>query len=398
MFKTNTILFYFLLLVCSGSSAQIISRFTWNANPVTTADIGPNATSVSGSAISSTGGVGGTNGLNAGLPTADLNLTIPTGSGIFDVPGIEVSVDYQRDESVGNFFNRGSSLIITGASNLSVSYRVDNGAGGFNTVNSGNVFAIPNDNVFRNYSFYYLPTSGIGVLAVDGATVWTNDGPDNRNMYWTGAGNIVIGSALDGASQNQAFLDNLIIGQVSSTPLPIELLDFSATLQDNRSVILSWETASEHNNDYFLIQRSENALDWEELAQVKGAGNSQEKRLYSFFDEQPFSGSMYYRLQQTDISGEFSFSPIRVVNATNPSKSELKIYPNPSNNFVTIEGQHLNTENILLYNALGQDLSDQYTFLLRTETKIIINLSALNEGVYTIRSNTTSLKLLKQEN
>lgn len=392
----KSIVIYFLLAVCSASSAQIISRFTWNANPVTTADIGPNATSVSGSAISSTGGVGGTNGLNAGFPTADLNFTIPTGSGIFDVPGIEVSVDYQRDESVGNFFTRGSSLIITGASNLSVSYRVDNGAGGFNTVSSGNVFAIPNDNTFRNYSFYYLPTSGIGVLAVNGATVWTNDGPDNRNMYWTGAGNIVIGSALDGASQNQAFLDNLIIGEVSSTPLPIELLDFSATLQDNRSVTLTWQTASEHNNAYFLVQRSENAVNWEERGKVEGAGNSQEKRNYSFDDEQHFSGTMYYRLQQIDANGAFSFSPIRVVNANTLATSELKMYPNPCNQVITLQGENL--DNIGIYNALAQDVTSSCRLLVKTETEMILDISGLTLGVYTIRSNTTSYKLLKQGN
>ena len=120
---------------------QIISQFTWDTNPVTMADIGPDAVSVRSSATSSPNGVGGTNGLNAGLPKQDHNVNIADYP-IFDVGGIDFSFDYQRDESQGAFFTRGNSLVIDGCANLSVRYRVDNGIGGFNTISSGNAFAI----------------------------------------------------------------------------------------------------------------------------------------------------------------------------------------------------------------------------------------------------------------
>jgi len=390
--------FYITLItfISSVYTAQVISHFTWNSNPVTTAAIGPNAISVSGSAVSSTGGVGGTNGLNAGLPTADLNFTIPTGSGIFDVAGIDVSIDYQRDESMGNFFNRGSSLIITGAANLSVSYRVDNGVGGFNTVNSGNVYAIPNDNTFRTYRFVYLPTSGVGRLFVNGASVWSNDGPDNRGMYWTGAGNIVIGSALDGASQNQTFLDNLIIGAVTTFPLPIELLNFTATQQNNNTVKLEWETATEKNNDYFALERSEDALVWETFGTLKGAGISETRMKYEFTDRQPFQPTSYYRLKQNDFDGKFSFSPIRVVSITDPKSDDLEFYPNPCRNSITVSGKFLNAEELVLFNALGQKVISHYNFRVENKNRITIDLSSLPSGIYFLKTFRSVKRIIKE--
>ena len=55
---------------------QVISQFNFDSDPVTTAAVGPDATSVSGSALSDVGGVGGTNGVNAGLPKADIKRPI----------------------------------------------------------------------------------------------------------------------------------------------------------------------------------------------------------------------------------------------------------------------------------------------------------------------------------
>lgn len=388
---------YLVLFACTGFSvkAQVLSQFTWNSNPVTTAAVGPNATSVSGSAVSSPGGVGGTNGLNAGLPTADINLTIPTGGGLFDVSGIDVSIDYQRDESVGNFFTRGSSLIISGASNLSVSYRVDNGAGGFNTVTSGNVYAIPNDNTFRTYRFVYLPTTGTGSLFVNGTSVWTNDGPDNRSMYWTGSGNIVIGALLDGASQNQTFLDNLIIGAVTSSPLPIELLRFEAGIFINQ-VELFWETATEKNNHYFEVERSANAEQWETIGQVKGAGNSSSRKYYSFVDGSPIIGTSYYRLKQTDFDGRFSYSSIRSVSVEKYKEAELKVYPNPTKSNIHIQSNTLKKEDVLFFDVLGKEVSRDCKFLFESPLGLVFDVSALETGVYYIYSPVGTKKLVKE--
>lgn len=214
------------------SFSQIVSQFEFDSNPVTNATIGPNASAISTSATSSAGGVGGTNGLNAGLPKMNINMVIP-GSPTFDVPGIDVSFDFQRDENGGTFFERGNSLRMNGITNLSVQYRVDDGVGGYNVVNSGNIYSLPNDNTFRNYRFVYTPCDGVGMVLVDGVVIWSNDGPDNRDMYWVGAGNVEFGRGMDGTGFNRTMVDNLIIGSVDCSPLPVDFLTINAMYNEN---------------------------------------------------------------------------------------------------------------------------------------------------------------------
>lgn len=379
-------------LFCTTINAQIISQFSWDSNPVTTANIGPNAIGASTSATSDLGGVSGTNGLNAGLPKLDLDFIIPTTGGMFDVAGIDVSFDYQRDESSGTFFQRGNSLIINGASNLSVTYRVNDGAGGFNTISSGNVYAIPHDDVFRNYRFYYLPTTGYGALLVNGVEVWSNDGADNGRMYWVGAGNIVIGDNMDGSGSNKTFLDNLTIGSVTTNPLPIELVDFTVKKIEEHA-LLEWQTASEINNDYFTIERSIDARNWEELQTVDGAGNSNSLLNYKAIDNNPYSGLSYYRLKQTDFDGKFSYSEIRSLNMIELNNSN--IYPNPTTDKITIESNEIDLAQLKIFNLLGQDVTP-LTPINNNGLNLIVDLSNLDAGIYFVSINSNTTKVYKK--
>jgi len=116
--------------------------------------------------------------------------------------------------------------------------------------------------------------------------------------------------------------------------LPIELLDFTVTL-DRGIVDINWSTASEANNDYFTIQRSQDAYTWENLKEIKGAGNSTSTLNYNIKDPKPYLGTSYYRLAQTDYDGTTEiFQPVSV----------------------TIDEAYI----IRRYNQLGQDVDDNY--------------------------------------
>ncbi|HRH67858.1 MAG TPA: hypothetical protein PLU53_16300, partial [Bacteroidia bacterium] len=93
------------------------------------------------------------------------------------------------------------------------------------------------------------------------------------------------------------------------SPLPIELLSFTAHSVDN-GCKLEWVTATEINNDYFTLERSHNGKDFEEIRKLKGAGNASHILSYSSIDEHPFSGVSYYRLKQTDYDGHFQYSDL----------------------------------------------------------------------------------------
>ena len=122
-------------------------------------------------------------------------------------------------------------------------------------------------------------------------------------------------------ARSRLAIDNI---SLNSVVLPIELGRFDAQPKD-RKVDLSWETATELNNDRFVIQRSANGTDFTALESMAGAGTSTTAHSYRFTDAQPLPGRSYYRLQQVDFDGQSSFSPVRQVNLN--SAGTVKISP-----------------------------------------------------------------------
>ncbi len=87
-----------------------------------------------------------------------------------------------------------------------------------------------------------------------------------------------------------------------TVPLPVELISFEG---HNKGVIneLYWETASEKNNDYFILQYSSNGVEWEEVDQINGAGTTSNTQYYSATHRNFEIGINYYRLIQVDFDG-----------------------------------------------------------------------------------------------
>ncbi len=113
-----------------------------------------------------------------------------------------------------------------------------------------------------------------------------------------------------------ADIDHVSMTLFFTIPLPVELLDFHTAVANNREVSIFWSTATENNNDYFSIERSTDAIHWEEIEKVQGAGNSNNLINYSTSDKDPYMGQSYYRLKQTDANGDFYYSDVSTVNIT----------------------------------------------------------------------------------
>jgi len=96
-------------------------------------------------------------------------------------------------------------------------------------------------------------------------------------------------------------------------------------------VRIKWSTASEIQNDYFEIQRSRAGQDFETIATVNGAGDSNTVLNYSFTDESATEGSYYYRLKQVDFDGDFEIFDTKKIKLSQLSGS-LTVYPNPVTN------------------------------------------------------------------
>jgi hypothetical protein len=95
-----------------------------------------------------------------------------------------------------------------------------------------------------------------------------------------------------------------------NTALPVEFLFFTASLNNQKQVVLNWATASELNNDFFTVERSVDGLTWEVVDLVNGSGTTPLRNDYSTIDPRPYSGLSYYRLKQTDFDGTFEYADI----------------------------------------------------------------------------------------
>ncbi|HWB91796.1 MAG TPA: LamG-like jellyroll fold domain-containing protein [Puia sp.] len=138
-------------------------------------------------------------------------------------------------------------------------------------------------------------------------------GGDNTGLT-TSLDNSVTGNSgtmqffsLTGASSN------FTLHTLSAVPLPLTLTQFTADKDGNES-LLQWQTAQEQNTGSFIIQRSTDGQTYTSIGSVDAAGNSHTVRSYSYTDRNPQPNANYYRLKESDLDGNFTYSPIRVVN------------------------------------------------------------------------------------
>ncbi len=196
-----------------------------------------------------------------------------------------------------------------------------------------------------------------------------------------------------GISDNRRF--TLGTTDLSGTPLPIQLANFDA-YPLNQSVAIQWATLTETNNSFFSIERSTNGEIWELVTKIVGAVNSNQLINYTFTDETPHPGISYYRLKQTDFDGQFTFSPIRSVNVDKFTNPNIRHYPNPVENNVTLEGNKAALSSISMYDALGKNISSLTTIVRHHNNKVTINLSRIDKGIYYVKTKTNTIKVFKK--
>lgn len=170
-------------------------------------------------------------------------------------------------------------------------------------------------------------------------------------------------------------------------PLPIELLQFNGNYHDNNS-LLYWLTASETDNDYFIVERSNDGSHFYTVGKVEGAGNSSIVLNYHLRNYEPIDKVAYFRLKQVDFNGHFTYSKTIALRNTKAAVNQhLNLYPQPATTDVFIEqglfvnGQTFATEIINTQGALVQrDLhtSDE-------SGNLLLHISNLAQGMYLLR-------------
>lgn len=203
----------------------------------------------------------------------------------------------------------------------------------------------------------------------------------------TGPGTITIEGFANRADEIIAYTVSYVSGGAlcgaSCGALPITLGDFRAKLNESGFVDLSWTTFSEINNDFFTIEKSKNGFSFQQLRQIKGAGNSTVPLNYYEVDDNPHEGISYYRLKQTDFDGKYSYSPIVAIDNNKTNSFGIK-YSSYTNDELFIAMGSFSKGNIQLYDLNGKLLFD---FFVENENdqNLIKKRVRLPKGFYLLK-------------
>ena len=175
-------------------------------------------------------------------------------------------------------------------------------------------------------------------------------------------------------------LDNILIKNDFVT-LPVELTYFKAQISESQNVALTWETASEINSDYFLVEKSRDAVHYQTLTKVSAAGKSFSKKTYQIVDENPWFGTTYYRLQQIDKDGEVQvFRPQSIV--ISDEKIPFGVFPNPvfGNDF-NLKTENVDEVEVKMLSLEGKEIP--INKVKQTETVLkVFSPETITSGVY----------------
>jgi hypothetical protein len=206
------------------------------------------------------------------------------------------------------------------------------------------------------------------------------------------SGNIVVFSGVNFNNGDRFTLGNTDV----SNPLPIELIGFRAT-PENHTVRIEWATASEINNEFFTVERSKNAQEWEAVKTVPGAGTSKTKNYYEVVDDGPYIGTSYYRLKQTDFDKKVTHSGL--VRVVLEYETPITLHPNPfSGNFKIEAAFEINPDQVRLYNSNGVEVA---ITIKKEAQNVIAEPGAISPGLYLLKVTdgfvTKTIKIMKTD-
>ena len=172
----------------------------------------------------------------------------------------------------------------------------------------------------------------------------------------------------------------------NNTPMPIELLSFTAEVK-NYDVNLNWKTATEINNDYFIVQRSSDGKEFLDIAKVAAGVSKKSIQEYNHVDVDAPSGRSYYRLKQTDRDGSYEFSDTRKVDLDREALVQVTAWPNPVTNgefSLNFQDALESPTSVMIYDLVGRLVFNKIINAgVKTE---VMNLSGSVAGAYVVKT------------
>ena len=192
--------------------------------------------------------------------------------------------------------------------------------------------------------------------------------------------------------------------EVYEKALPVNFLNFEGWWDKDKNLNqLYWSTASETNNDYYIIERGLTTDSFLPVDKVNGAGNSSSIQSYIFTDKDIVPGMKYfYRLRQVDYDERITYSRIIMIQTgtIRLQDYEVLLYPNPAidNVVLRIETNPLNEVMVNIYDQNGINVHRNFISDVNENTNLLekFHPDQMPSGVYSIQLSSAELQLVKR--
>lgn len=258
----------------------------------------------------------------------------------------------------------------------------DFNTGGLALATGSTYNSVANSPIIAN-QWYHIVVSYDGAASrvyLNGSLKLSTLAPLNTANNFFSLGNFT-GSMDDLRIYDYAMPDTEILSLYNTyVTLPVSLKHFTAKAQNN-TALLNWETLSETNNSHFIINRSSNGVDYEQLQTITAKSAIGAK--YQFTDYSPLTGTNYYQLLQVDLDGKTTELGVKAVNFALENNVSIKVYPNPATQKVNLNFEPDTFENVNLFDLTGKLLTSYK--LQNSESTKEIDVSLLPKGIYILQ-------------
>ena len=153
------------------------------------------------------------------------------------------------------------------------------------------------------------------------------------------------------------------------------------------NIQLSWSTDYETGNSHFDVERSFNGVQWQKIAEVTAAGNSNNTNNYNYHDKNVSNPIVYYRLRQVDINSRATYSSIKMIRL-NESISPVKIFGADKNVVIDLNASIKGNIQVRVLNNSGQVIS-QHSYT-NSSYRINLRLNTISSGAYIVHVSTSN--------
>jgi len=232
-------------------------------------------------------------------------------------------------------------------------------------------------------------TYGIGTLATTWGGSWLPSDVNNVNFGVAISAKLTTGLVALGMS---AKIDRVRIMVIydPNTILAMGLESFTATRSpDGDGHRLTWTTATDAAGSRFVIQRSGNGHEWQDIAAIASSAASDPAHPYSYTDHAPLSGANFYRIRMEDANKRSVYSTVSEVR---DDRTTIRCWPNPFTDLIRISGPPA-MKTMLLKDLRGRILYMKEAAAPTGEWQI--PAGHLRPGLYIVQVGDETFKILK---